>query len=89
MLFLGEMFPNVHGSKEDKRRKRENTKQLKASAEGSGHGDAESHRAAWGQARGRKCSSFTSVFLSEIGDTFYPQTEHTGMIKAVVAHPGA
>ena len=62
---------------------------LKASTEGSGHGDAESNRAAWGEARGRKCSSFTSVFLSETEDTFHPQTEHTGMIKAMVVHPGA
>ena len=49
MLFLGETFPRMHGSKEDKRRKRENTGQLRPSTGGSGPGEAESNRAAWGK----------------------------------------
>ena len=49
MLFLGETFPSMHGSKEDKRRKQENTGQLRPSTGGSGPGEAESNRAAWGK----------------------------------------
>ena len=45
--FLGEIFSNMHGSKEEERRKQEDTVQFKLSTAGSGHRDSESKRAAF------------------------------------------